>query len=154
LIPWIPRDDIAALLLKAKPSLTVKLLLDNLQITTEFETAMARKWATPVRYLIFGQITNLFIAPGASQFQEILNASAGTQPLPRNTISSAFEPHMSAFVDAQEKYEPLMIAFQSPLTSDLLESTYRYACSLSKKQIRQGAATTIGRNHKHKIQRR
>jgi hypothetical protein len=49
LIHWIPRDDIAALLLKAKPSLTVKVLLDNLQITTEFESAMAKKWATPVR---------------------------------------------------------------------------------------------------------
>jgi hypothetical protein len=34
--------------MKAKPSLTVKVLLDNLQITTEFEAAMAKKWATPV----------------------------------------------------------------------------------------------------------
>lgn len=86
----ITKDDIAALLLKAKPSLTVKVLLDNLQITIEFESAMARKWATP--------------------FQEILNAAAGTQTQPRSTISSAFEPHMGVFVDAQDKVLTDMLA--------------------------------------------
>lgn len=38
----------AALLAKAGPSLSVKTLLDNLQITSEFESTMAKKWATPV----------------------------------------------------------------------------------------------------------
>ena len=36
------------LLSKLGPSLTVKLLLDTLQVTTEFESSMAKKWATPV----------------------------------------------------------------------------------------------------------
>lgn len=36
--------------MKAGPSLTVKSLLDNLQITTEFETSMVKKWATSVSY--------------------------------------------------------------------------------------------------------
>lgn len=98
------RDDIAALLLKAKPSLTVKVLLDNLQITIEFESAMARKWATPVSYSNFwNKAVHLLTASGALQFQEILNAAAGTQTQPRSTISSAFEPHMGVFVDAQDK---------------------------------------------------
>ena len=39
----------AMLLVKAGPSLTVKTLLENLQITSEFESAMAKKWATDVR---------------------------------------------------------------------------------------------------------
>ena len=39
----------AMLLVKAGPSLTVKILLENLQITSEFESAMAKKWATGVR---------------------------------------------------------------------------------------------------------
>ena len=41
--------------------------------------------------------------PHSLQFQEILNAAAGTQAQPRSPISSAFEPHMSVFVDAQDK---------------------------------------------------
>jgi len=43
------RDDMAMLLVKAGPSLTVKSLLENLQITSEFELSMAKKWATGVR---------------------------------------------------------------------------------------------------------
>ena len=42
------REDIAALLAKAGSSLTVKSLLDNLQLTVEFESTMAKKWATSV----------------------------------------------------------------------------------------------------------
>lgn len=43
------RDDLSTLLSKAGQSLTVKLLLETLQQTTEFELSMAKKWATPVR---------------------------------------------------------------------------------------------------------
>jgi hypothetical protein len=43
------RDDLAALLSKTAASLTVKTLLDNLQLTAEFESSMVKKWATPVR---------------------------------------------------------------------------------------------------------
>jgi hypothetical protein len=43
------RDDLAALLSKTGASLTVKALLDNLQLTAEFESSMVKKWATPVR---------------------------------------------------------------------------------------------------------
>ena len=42
------RDDISTLLAKAGQLLTVKLLLETLQQTTEFELSMAKKWATPV----------------------------------------------------------------------------------------------------------
>ena len=42
------RDDLTTLLTKAGSGLTVKALLDNLQVTTEFEASMAKKWATPV----------------------------------------------------------------------------------------------------------
>jgi len=44
----ITRDDITTVLSKSGSSLTVKSLLDNLQLTTEFEASMAKKWATPV----------------------------------------------------------------------------------------------------------
>jgi hypothetical protein len=40
-----------ALLSKAGSSLTVKLLLDTLQVTHDFEAAMVKKWATAVRTL-------------------------------------------------------------------------------------------------------
>lgn len=42
------REDIAALLSKAGSNLTVKSLLDNLQLTVEFESTMTKKWATTV----------------------------------------------------------------------------------------------------------
>lgn len=42
------RDDLSTLLSKAGQSLTVKILLETLQQTTEFELSMAKKWATPV----------------------------------------------------------------------------------------------------------
>jgi hypothetical protein len=44
------REDISALLAKAGSNLTVKSLLDNLQLTVEFESTMAKKWATSVSF--------------------------------------------------------------------------------------------------------
>ncbi|KAJ7268661.1 Vps53-like protein [Mycena haematopus] len=79
----ITRDDIAALLSKTGASLTVKTLLDNLQLTAEFESSMVKKWAT--------------------SFQEILNITATPHSAPPKTITSAFDPHMGVFVDAQDK---------------------------------------------------
>ncbi|KAF9467425.1 Vps53-like protein [Collybia nuda] len=86
----ITRDDMAALLAKAGPSLSVKTLLDNLQITSEFESTMAKKWATP--------------------FPTILSTTAGTHAQPPKSISSAFDPHMGIFVNAQDKVLADMLA--------------------------------------------
>ena len=47
----VVRDDVTTLLTKAGSNLTVKTLLDNLAITTEFESSISKKWATPVRPL-------------------------------------------------------------------------------------------------------
>lgn len=46
------RDDMTMLLAKAGSALSVKALLENLQITTEFESTMAKKWATAVSWLL------------------------------------------------------------------------------------------------------
>lgn len=43
------RDDLSVLLSKSEPALTVKVLLDNLALTTEFESSFVKKWATQVR---------------------------------------------------------------------------------------------------------
>lgn len=45
------RDDMSVLLSKAGSSMTVQLLLDTLQQTTEFESSIAKKWATSVRWI-------------------------------------------------------------------------------------------------------
>ncbi|KAJ7693303.1 Vps53-like protein [Mycena rosella] len=79
----ITRDDLAALLSRTGASLSVKALLDNLQLTAEFESSMVKKWATP--------------------FQEMLITTAPSHSAPPKTMSSAFEPHMGVFVDAQDK---------------------------------------------------
>lgn len=79
----ITREDLMALLSKAGSALPVKSLLDNMQLTVEFETFMGKKWATPFK--------NMMSAVGVTKAQE---------PKP---MSSAFEPHMSVFIDAQER---------------------------------------------------
>ncbi|KAJ7594544.1 Vps53-like protein [Mycena floridula] len=82
----ITREDMATLLSKAGSSLTVKSLLDNLQITTEFETSMSRKWATSLQVLL-----------------------SSVTPPPKS-ISSAFDKHMGVFIDAQGKALADMLA--------------------------------------------
>ncbi|KAJ7772691.1 Vps53-like protein [Mycena maculata] len=86
----ITRDDLAALLSKTGTSLSVKALLDNLQLTADFENSMVKKWATP--------------------FQEMLKAAAPSHSAPPKTMTSAFEPHMGVFVDAQDKALADMLA--------------------------------------------
>ncbi|KAF9479029.1 hypothetical protein BDN70DRAFT_921489 [Pholiota conissans] len=86
----ITRDNLTSLLTQAGSNLTVKALLDNLAMTTEFEQAMAKKWATP--------------------FKDILKATDNPQSEPGKPISAAFEPHMGIFVDAQDKVLADMLA--------------------------------------------
>ncbi|KAG9316811.1 Vps53-like protein [Chiua virens] len=85
----ITRDDLSSLLSKAGQSLTVKLLLEALQQTTEFETSIEKKWATPVYEILKAA------SPSAAQAQ---------------SMSSAFEPHLGIFVDAQDKALTDMLA--------------------------------------------
>ncbi|KAF8638746.1 hypothetical protein AX17_001987 [Amanita inopinata Kibby_2008] len=86
----ITREDLTALLSKAGSTLSVKSLLDNLQLTVEFEASMSKKWATP--------------------FKDMLNSAAAGQVQLQKPISAAFEPHMGIFVDAQERVLVDMLA--------------------------------------------
>ncbi|KAK0194978.1 Vps53-like protein [Armillaria mellea] len=85
----ITREDFSALLSKAGKSLNVKTLLDNLQLTADFEASMSKKWATPFTELLaVGDLPTGSIKP----------------------ITIAFEPHMGVFVDAQDKALADMLA--------------------------------------------
>ncbi|KAI0935268.1 hypothetical protein AcV7_003755 [Taiwanofungus camphoratus] len=100
----ITRDDMTVLLSKAGSKLTVKQLLDTLQETMEFEASIARKFITSLA--------------------EILKA---TQPAgasrPSKTISSAFEPHMGVYIDAQDKALSDMLAqYRGPKSRSSLET--------------------------------
>ncbi|PCH36062.1 hypothetical protein WOLCODRAFT_108133 [Wolfiporia cocos MD-104 SS10] len=100
----ITRDDMTVLLSKAGSKLTVKQLLDTLQETIEFEASMARKYATPL--------------------PEILKA---TQPAgasrPLKSITSAFEPHMGVFIDAQDKaLSDMLSQYRGPKSRSSLEA--------------------------------
>ncbi|KAJ3873143.1 Vps53-like protein [Lentinula edodes] len=86
----ITRDDITTLLSTAGKSLTVKTLLDNLQIAAEFESSMAKKWATP--------------------YQDMLSATVQSNSRPPKPLTHAFDPHMSVFVDAQDRALSDMLA--------------------------------------------
>lgn len=94
------RDHLTTLLTQSGSNLTVKSLLDNLQITLEFEQTMAKKWATSVsRWSINFNVRLLKIL----QFKDILKATDNPQSEPGKPMSAAFEPHMGIFVDAQDK---------------------------------------------------
>ncbi|KAG0700832.1 Vps53-like protein [Suillus ampliporus] len=93
----ITRDDLAALLSKAGSSLTIKALLEALQQTIEFESSMAKKWLTPLN--------------------EILEAGSPPSSAPIQSMSSAFEPHLGVFVDAQDKALADMLAAHRVSTS-------------------------------------
>ncbi|EPQ57099.1 hypothetical protein GLOTRDRAFT_137518 [Gloeophyllum trabeum ATCC 11539] len=84
------REDMVGLLSKAGSALDVKLLLDTLQQTLDFEASMARKLGAPLK--------------------EILEASSPSSSRPIRPISSAFEPHLGVFVDAQDKAIANMLA--------------------------------------------
>ncbi|KAF9501688.1 hypothetical protein BDN71DRAFT_1406739 [Pleurotus eryngii] len=84
----VTRDDLTSLLSKAHSSLTVTSLLEYLQTTTEFEATMAKKWGAP--------------------FKEILDIASGSRT--PQSISTAFDSHMSIFVDAQDKAISDMLA--------------------------------------------
>ncbi|KZT29143.1 hypothetical protein NEOLEDRAFT_1056915 [Neolentinus lepideus HHB14362 ss-1] len=77
----LTREDMVGLLSKAGSSLDVKVLLDTLQQTLDFEASMSRKLVAP--------------------FKDILEIASVTRPV--KSISSAFEPHLGVFVDAQDK---------------------------------------------------
>ncbi|KDQ27540.1 hypothetical protein PLEOSDRAFT_1104224 [Pleurotus ostreatus PC15] len=84
----VTRDDLTSLLSKAHSSLTVTSLLEYLQTTTEFEATMAKKWGAP--------------------FKEILDIASGSRT--PQLISTAFDSHMSIFVDAQDRAISDMLA--------------------------------------------
>ncbi|KZT42510.1 hypothetical protein SISSUDRAFT_1041476 [Sistotremastrum suecicum HHB10207 ss-3] len=78
----ITRDDLSGALSRAAPTLTVSLLLESLQYTMEFETQMGKKYDI--------------------SFSELLRScSRGVHAA--KSISSAFEPHMGVYIDAQDK---------------------------------------------------
>ncbi|KIY61936.1 hypothetical protein CYLTODRAFT_494967, partial [Cylindrobasidium torrendii FP15055 ss-10] len=85
----ITRDDLTTLLSKSATALTVKSLLEDLQIVSEFEGTISRKWATPI--------------------STILSATASHTGATKS-LASAFEPHLSVFVDAQDKALSDMLA--------------------------------------------
>ncbi|KAG8863567.1 Vacuolar protein sorting-associated protein 53 [Tulasnella sp. 330] len=84
----ITRDDLAAALTKAAPTLTVTSLLEALQITIDFESSLSSRYGIP--------------------FYEITNSSPKTSK--GTSISTVFEPHMGVFVEAQNKALADMLA--------------------------------------------
>ncbi|KAF9241838.1 Vps53-like protein [Melanogaster broomeanus] len=85
----VTRDDLSTLLSKAGPALTVQVLLETLQQTTEFELSIAKKWITPLEEILKAA------SPPATHIQ---------------SMSSAFEPHLGIFVDAQDRALADMLA--------------------------------------------
>ncbi|KAH9944691.1 Vps53-like protein [Amylocystis lapponica] len=100
----ITRDDMTVLLSKAGSKLTVKQLLDTLQETMDFEASMTRKYATPLQEIL-----------------KTTQAAGATRSL--RTISSAFEPHMGVFIEAQDKALSEMLAqYRGPKSRSSLEA--------------------------------
>ena len=58
---------------------------------------------TFVMILLVSRFSDIYI-PYHKQVDEILKSTTATPSRPSKTISSAFEPHMGVFVDAQDKW--------------------------------------------------
>jgi len=70
---------------------------------------------------MFVRFHNLTLFNGfAVQFKDILKATDNPHSEPGKPISASFEPHMSIFVDAQDKWVCLFITYKSPLLMDSL----------------------------------
>ncbi|RPD57521.1 hypothetical protein L226DRAFT_503394 [Lentinus tigrinus ALCF2SS1-7] len=107
----ITRDDMTALLSKEGSKLTVKQLLDTLAETMEFEASITKKYSTPLR--------------------EILKATTPSNATrPPKPITSAFEPHMGVYIDAQDK-----------VLSDMLS---QYRGSKSRSSLEAASASSHG----------
>ncbi len=78
----------------------MKILLDNLQLASDFEASITKKWATPVSES--ASLRPVEWRVNLSQFADILVATAPPSG-PMKSITSAFEPHMGVFVEAQNK---------------------------------------------------
>ncbi|CDO68963.1 hypothetical protein BN946_scf184782.g11 [Trametes cinnabarina] len=101
----ITRDDMTALLSKAGTKLTVKQLLDTLQETMEFEASLTKKFGVSLRELL-----KTITPPNPSR--------------PLKPITSAFEPHMGVYIDAQDKVLSDMLAqYRGPKSRSSLEVT-------------------------------
>ncbi|KAJ3481813.1 hypothetical protein NLI96_g7407 [Meripilus lineatus] len=100
----ITRDDMTVLLSRAGSKLTVKQLLSTLEETMEFENSLGKKYATP--------------------FDQILKATQQTNAArPSRSISSAFEPHMGVFIDAQDKaLSDMLSQYRGPKSRTSLEA--------------------------------
>ncbi|KAI0645796.1 Vps53-like protein [Trametes meyenii] len=100
----ITRDDMTVLLSKAGSKLVVKQLLDTLQETMEFETSVTRKFSTSLQELL-----------------KVTTPANATRPL--KPITSAFEPHMGVYVDAQDKMLSDMLGqYRGPKSRSSLEA--------------------------------
>ncbi|KAI0075132.1 hypothetical protein K474DRAFT_1691959 [Panus rudis PR-1116 ss-1] len=101
----ITRDDMTVLLSKAGSKLSVKQLLDTLQEVSEFESSIARRYATP--------------------FLDILReAQSGSASRPAKAITTAFEPHMGVFIDAQDKaLSDMLSQYRGTKSRSSLEAT-------------------------------
>ncbi|EJD03009.1 uncharacterized protein FOMMEDRAFT_108090 [Fomitiporia mediterranea MF3/22] len=84
------REDLSRLLEKAGNGLTVSMLMQSLQQALDFEAFVSKKYATPI--------------------QDVLKLSTTAALRPINSLSSAFEPYMSIFIDAQDRALSDMLA--------------------------------------------
>ncbi|KIJ51343.1 hypothetical protein M422DRAFT_157993 [Sphaerobolus stellatus SS14] len=114
-VKWneVTRDDLAATLSKVAvaKTLTVTLLLESLQQTTEFEVFLARKLGVSYTHML----------------TELAPILAIPNPKP---MSSAFEPHMGVFVDAQDKaLSDLLTPYRGAKSRPSLDNTQTSAAT-------------------------
>ncbi|KAI0066196.1 hypothetical protein BV25DRAFT_1988653 [Artomyces pyxidatus] len=117
----VTRGDMTALLSKAGKDLTVAVLLDTLQQTKDFELSMAKKFASPL--------------------EDILKATSTTPTRPVQSISTAFEPHMGVYVQAQDRTISDMLApHRGPRSRASLDTNQSHAPSEEEEH---GAAAVL-----------
>lgn len=99
------RDDLKSVLGKTGNSLDVRMLLDCIGQTSDFEREMSKRFNMPVGGDIPASKVSNDLTASLEQFESILALSptkVGASPA-HLTLTSVFEPHLGVFVDAQDR---------------------------------------------------
>ncbi|CEH19040.1 Late Golgi protein sorting complex, subunit Vps53 [Ceraceosorus bombacis] len=107
------REDLRSLLIRMGKGANVDVLLDAMNATLEFQTAMARKYG--------GSYEEITAAPNLPPTTAAGNASVPTLTAATSTghsLSSTFDPHLVIFVEAQDKrLQEMFVGYRQSLMS-------------------------------------
>ncbi|PWN41583.1 hypothetical protein IE81DRAFT_291583, partial [Ceraceosorus guamensis] len=118
------REDLRSLLIRMGKGANVDVLLDAMNATLEFQTAMARKYG--------GSVRNASVPA--------LTAATSTG----HSLSSTFDPHLGIFVEAQDKrLQEMFVGYRQSLIAGMQEASSTIGMQTSSGSVGGGAGSAV-----------